>query len=77
MRRCRTCRLLRGSQRDCHIAVTARIVWEHDGAEDIETTAQAYTRDAVLVQLLDHRLAHTVAVWVAPTDVRRRPLGQG
>jgi hypothetical protein len=33
------------SQRDCNIAVTARLVWERDGVELIATTAYAWSGD--------------------------------
>lgn len=51
--------------------MTARVVWERDGAETIDTLAMAYTRDAVLVEITDLRY-RIVGVWLAPGDVRRR-----
>ncbi|WP_041582791.1 hypothetical protein [Xylanimonas cellulosilytica] len=52
--------------------LTARIVWEHDGEEWIDTRTTAYTHDAVLVIITDKRLRQRVAAWLTPTDVRRR-----
>ncbi|WP_108495347.1 hypothetical protein [Promicromonospora sp. AC04] len=62
----------RRSQRDCQIAVAARLVWERDGVEFLDTTAYAWSGDLVLVEVLDHRIRSN-GVWVHKSDVRRRP----
>lgn len=62
----------RGSQRDCRIAVTVRLVWERDGVELLDTTANAWSGDLVHVTVLDHR-SECKGVWVDKSDVRRRP----
>ncbi|MCL1870987.1 MAG: hypothetical protein FWF90_11320 [Promicromonosporaceae bacterium] len=61
----------RSAQVDCRIPVTARIVWERDGEEQLVTFAAAYTTRAVLVEVPDQRWRIN-AVWLAPADVRRR-----
>lgn len=61
----------RAAQRNCHIAVTARVVWSRDGEEQIDTTAMACTDHAVLVELPDRR-NRIVAAWLPPADVTRR-----
>lgn len=53
------------------IPVTARILWEADGEEQLETVATAWTRTLVLVDVNDRRF-HIRAAWVAVADVRRR-----
>ena len=53
------------------IDVVARVVWERDGEELVETSAVGWTRDLVLVQLQDRR-SQFRGVWVRPRDVRRR-----
>lgn len=60
---------------DVPIAVTARLVWEHDGEERLDTLAWAWTRGAVLVELHDRR-RQTIGVWLPARDVRRRPPAQ-
>ncbi|MDR7385195.1 hypothetical protein [Promicromonospora iranensis] len=63
----------RGRQRDCRIPVpvTARLVWESDGLELLDTTAYAWFGRLVLVEVLDHRLTIHGA-WIHASDVRRR-----
>ncbi|WP_159794423.1 hypothetical protein [Puerhibacterium puerhi] len=61
----------RRSQIDCDIPVTARIVWERDGEERIETVAYAYTRELALVRVSDPR-SRFAGCWLTPADVRRR-----
>lgn len=57
---------------DCEIPVVARLVWEHDGAEHLDTIATAYSSDRVLVEVLDP-VRHAIhGVWLDPSDVRRR-----
>lgn len=58
-------------QHDCGIPVTARIVWERDGLELVDTIAYAWFGRTVLVEILDPRL-YTHGVWVHASDVRRR-----
>ncbi|HLS33612.1 MAG TPA: hypothetical protein VK039_08480 [Brevibacterium sp.] len=53
------------------IAVTARLVWKHDGEERLDTHAWAWTRGAVLVELHDRR-RQTIGVWLPVEDVRRQ-----
>lgn len=54
-----------------HILVRARIVWEHDGEQWIDTVAFAWTSRLVLVQLVDQRYLFR-GVWLDPSDVERR-----
>lgn len=61
----------RKSQHDCLIPVTARIVWERDGEERIETTAEAWAGRDVFV-MIDDRRWRLGGVWVDAADVRRR-----
>ncbi|WP_425954684.1 hypothetical protein [Xylanimonas sp. McL0601] len=61
----------RRTQVDCDIPVTALIVWERDGEEQLATRAVAYTTRAVLVEVLDRR-RWINCMWLAPADVRRR-----
>lgn len=61
----------RGRQHDCHIPVTARLVWERDGLELLDTTAYAWFGRLVLVEVLDHR-RRIHGVWLHVSDVRRR-----
>jgi hypothetical protein len=60
----------RRSQHDCWVPVVARVAWERDGVERLETHAFAWTHDLVLVQLLDTRYRFRGA-WLAPADVER------
>lgn len=53
------------------IAVTAWIVWERDGLELLETTAQAWAGRDVLVAVRDVRWP-VLGVWLLAQDVRRR-----
>lgn len=53
------------------IEVTAWIVWERDGLELIDTSAQAWAGKDVLVLLQDVRWP-VLGVWLAAQDVRRR-----
>jgi hypothetical protein len=61
----------RRSQRDCDIPVTARLVWERDGVELIDTVAYAWSGDLVLVLVPGHR-TKALGAWVHKSDVRRR-----
>lgn len=61
----------RGRQHDCLIPVTARLVWERDGLELLDTTAYAWFGRLVLVEVLDHR-QQTHGAWLHVSDVRRR-----
>lgn len=56
---------------DVPIEVTARLVWEHDGVELLETVVWAWSGRAVLVELHDRR-RQTIGVWLPARDVRRR-----
>ncbi len=53
------------------LPVTARLVWECDGVEQLETVAWAWTTRAVLVELHDRR-RQTIGVWIPVADVSRR-----
>ncbi len=53
------------------VPVTARVVWEVDGEEHLETVATAWTRRLVLVDVSDRRNRITAA-WLELADVRRR-----
>lgn len=58
------------SQRTGWVPVTARIVWERDGVEHLETYAFAWTHELVLVQLIEPRYRFR-GVWLDPADVSR------
>ena len=49
----------------------ARIVWEQDGEEFIETVAAGWSGQNVYVRLLDPRWRLT-SVWLDAADVKRR-----
>ncbi|PYF98325.1 hypothetical protein SAMN05216184_11269 [Georgenia satyanarayanai] len=53
------------------VPVTARVVWEHDGVEEIDTVVWAWTSRSVLVELHDVR-RQTIGLWLPARDVRRR-----
>ncbi|MEE6273547.1 hypothetical protein V2J56_09330 [Georgenia sp. MJ206] len=53
------------------IPVQARIVWEDDGVELLDTLATAWTARLVLVDVSDRR-NRINAAWLALADVRRR-----
>lgn len=53
------------------IPVAARIVWERDGVELVDTVATGWTSRLVLVLVTDRR-TRTRGVWLDPADVRRR-----
>jgi hypothetical protein len=53
------------------IAVTARIEWELDGEQFVETVAYASWRNLVLVRVEDPR-ARVRGYWLDAGDVRRR-----
>jgi hypothetical protein len=61
----------RRAQRNCNVAVTARLVWERDGVELVETVAYAWAGDLVLVLVPGHR-TRALGVWLDKRDVRRR-----
>lgn len=52
------------------IPVRARIVWERDGVETLETFANAWTSTLVLINLPDAR-SRLRGVWLDPSDVQR------
>lgn len=52
------------------IPVTARVVWERDGVEEIDTVVWAWTSRSVLVEMHDVR-RQTIGVWLPAHDVRR------
>jgi hypothetical protein len=60
----------RGLQRDCHVRVRARIVWELDGEEVAETLAFAWTPRLVAVEV-DSRRFGVGGAWLLPADVER------
>jgi hypothetical protein len=62
-------------QHDCWVPVTARIVWERDGLERLDTVAYAWFGRKVLVEVLDHR-RDTHGVWLHTSDVHRRRSAQ-
>ncbi|MFD6094521.1 hypothetical protein ACFWGN_20610 [Oerskovia sp. NPDC060338] len=53
------------------IPVQVCIVWERDGLEVVDAVANGWTSRLVLVDL-DDRRARLRAVWLDPSDVRRR-----
>lgn len=53
------------------IPVVARIEWERDGLEHLDTVAWAWTARAVLVEVNDRR-RQTIGVWLPLSDVTRR-----
>ncbi|MGW6132349.1 hypothetical protein ACWFNE_20175 [Cellulomonas sp. NPDC055163] len=52
----------------------ARLMWEVDGPEIVETEAIGWTSAAVLVRVYDRRW-RLGGVWVPVSDVRRRGTG--
>ncbi|MFB7798917.1 hypothetical protein [Isoptericola sp. NPDC056134] len=60
----------RGLQHDCHDRVRARLVWELDGEEVVETLAFAWTPRLVCVEV-DSRRYGVGGAWLAPADVER------
>jgi len=64
-------------QHDCWIPVTARLVWQDDGVELVDTFAFAWFGRKVLVEPRDrkHRRG-TRGVWIHASDVRRRSAQQ-
>lgn len=59
-------------QHDCNVPVRARIVWERDGEEFLDTIAYAWgPHDVVLVEVLDER-RRTNGVWLHVSDAPRR-----
>lgn len=59
------------------IRVRARVVWERDGEEVLDTVAVAWTSRLVLVRVSDSR-AVVRGAWLVPTDVERiSPPGTG
>ena len=53
------------------VPVVARIEWEHDGEEHVETVALGWTDRRVYVRLPDSRWRFT-SIWLRVEDVRRR-----
>jgi hypothetical protein len=53
------------------IAIRARVVWERDGVELLDTVATGWTSRIVLVEITDHRW-RLRGVWLDAADVRRR-----
>ena len=51
--------------------VVARIEWEHDGEEHVETVALGWTGQHAYIRLPDPRYRFT-AVWLDAADVERR-----
>ncbi|WP_258723241.1 hypothetical protein [Cellulomonas sp. NS3] len=56
------------------VPCVARLVWEDDGPEVVETEAIGWTPAAVLVRVYDRRW-RLGGVWVPVSDVRRRGTG--
>jgi hypothetical protein len=56
---------------DPPVPVTARIVWEDDGEEYIETVAAGWSGQLVYVRMPDRRWRLT-SVWLNAADVTRR-----
>jgi hypothetical protein len=56
---------------DPPVPVTARIVWEDDGEEYIETEAAGWSGQLVYVRVPDRRCRLT-SVWLPAADVKRR-----
>lgn len=56
------------------VPCVARLVWENDGAQLVETEAIGWTPAAVLVRVYDRRW-RLGGVWVPVSDVRRRGTG--
>ncbi|WP_413452549.1 hypothetical protein AA0Y32_10200 [Georgenia phoenicis] len=56
---------------DLPVPVTARVVWERDGVEEVDTVVWAWTRRSVLVEMHDDR-RQVIGVWLPARDVRRR-----
>jgi hypothetical protein len=53
------------------VPITARIVWELDGEEHIETEAAGWSGQLVYVRMPDRRYRLT-SVWLNASDVQRR-----
>ncbi|MFS0701138.1 hypothetical protein AB6N24_14305 [Cellulomonas sp. 179-A 4D5 NHS] len=53
------------------VPCVARLAWEHDGPQLVETEAIGWTPAAVLVRIYDPR-RQLGGVWVPVSDVRRR-----
>jgi hypothetical protein len=53
------------------VPITARILWDRDGEEWIETEALGWTGNEVYVRMTDRRY-QLRAVWLDAADVRRR-----
>ncbi len=56
---------------DPPVPVTARVQWERDGAEPVDTVALGWSGRAVWVRIYDPR-CQTKAIWLRAEDVRRR-----
>lgn len=54
------------------IPVRARIEWERDGVELVDTHANAWTHSLVLVDVHGRGRYHLASVWVGVEDVVRR-----
>ena len=52
------------------VPVVARIVWEHDGEEHIETEALGWSKGDACVQMPDSRWKFT-SIWLDASDVKR------
>ena len=52
------------------VPIVARVVWETDGEEHIDTVALGWTGQAVYVRLTDPR-CRTNAIWLDGADVER------
>jgi hypothetical protein len=56
---------------DPPVPITARVVWEDDGEEHIDTVALGWTGEHAYIRLPDRRYRLT-SVWLDAADVRRR-----
>jgi hypothetical protein len=56
------------------IPIRARVVWERDGVELVDTVATGWTSRLALVEIVDHRW-RLRGVWLDAADVRRRRVG--
>ena len=53
------------------VPIVARVVWEADGEERVDTVALGWTAQAVYVRLADAR-CRTNSIWLDGADVQRR-----
>jgi hypothetical protein len=56
---------------DPPVPIVARVVWEYDGEEHLETEAAGWSGQLVYVRLPDRRYRLT-SVWLHAADIKRR-----